>query len=95
MGKWFSLIYQIIDFVVKAMAAYALSPDGQREWQDIENAWEVAANEDDNEGASFQVRETGNPPYEVQAMRQADAQSAGQGDKPKRERYNRAGERIE
>ena len=50
MGAWFELISQIIDFAVKGFYAYLATEAGQKEWADIEAAFEVVINNERGEG---------------------------------------------
>jgi hypothetical protein len=49
MSGWFKVVFQLFDFFVKAMVAYAMTEEGQREWDDVQRSWEEAAN---NEGSA-------------------------------------------
>lgn len=50
MNGWFGVVVQLIDYLWKASATYAQTPQGQKELNDIAVAWEVRANSEDNAG---------------------------------------------
>lgn len=57
MGDWFAVARALIDYFIKAMAHYATTADGQKEWADVERAWELAINnEDSNIGFTVEKR---------------------------------------
>lgn len=59
------VLFQIVDFAVKAMVAYSQTPAGQKEWNDIEVAAEVAANNDDDKGVEYAATAPGEKPVRV------------------------------
>lgn len=50
MNGWLKLLFEIGDYIVRGAIAYASTPEGQKELDDITAAWEARANNDDNEG---------------------------------------------
>lgn len=62
---FFKVLFQVADFAVKAMVAYAQTEAGKKEWDDIENAAETAVNNDDNPGVEYTVTNPGDTPKRV------------------------------
>lgn len=58
MSGWFLLIRALVDFAVKAMVAFAQTPDGLKEWQDVEARYETLLNNEDLGGddLAYKVR---------------------------------------
>lgn len=51
MGGWLQVLFQLVDFIVKACVTYSQTPAGEKELQDITVAWEERANNEDNGGS--------------------------------------------
>lgn len=63
------VLVQIADFFLKAAIAYLQSEQGQKEWSDIENAFEVAMNTEDNPGTEYTVQDAGSAPTQKRVVR--------------------------
>lgn len=69
MTRYIEVLIQIVDFLFKAAAHFAATADGQKEWQDIEIAYEMAVNHDDNPDVEYAVTETSDlTPAQVSAQ---------------------------
>lgn len=66
MGDWFAVVRSLIDYLIKAMAHYATTTEGQKEWADVERAWELAINNEDSDIA-FTVEKRGTTPQPAAA----------------------------
>lgn len=74
MNGWFRVVVALGDFFIKAMVAYAMTPQGQAEWDDVQRAWESAAN---NEGSAVDYDFSGAGQSEAQAAEKKVAGAAG------------------
>lgn len=49
-GGWLSVLIQLVDFLFKGVNFYLATEQGQKEFDDVVQAWESRANTDDNSG---------------------------------------------
>lgn len=49
-GGWGAVVIQLVDFLFKGVNFYLSTEAGQKEFDDIVQAWESRANSDDNAG---------------------------------------------
>jgi hypothetical protein len=58
---WFRILFELFDFMVKAAAAYRLTEEGAKEWDDFATRYEVAVNNGANDNVSYSVRSQAAP----------------------------------
>lgn len=49
-GAWVRVLLELFDFMVKASAAYRMTPEGRKEWADFADRYEAAVNNSANDG---------------------------------------------
>lgn len=53
--RWFTLLVEIVDFMIKASAAYRETDEGRKEWEDFAGRYETVVNNAENSGVEYSI----------------------------------------